>query len=177
MSSEWRMKCGAWQVAPSDRGDVTLYHSSPRRPILSRTVLPQRDAWLRQSSIPGFQSDRNRPFVRDKERRNTRLKCLLDAVASSLAGFDRLVDRHAEFGRGLDQLSVFRAYGGQAGLMPIHQSSLDQNPQFLAGQRNRLVDARLATVDDHQIRTVPSKQTVYNLPGQFRTVPMSIANN
>jgi hypothetical protein len=142
---------------------------------LSRSVMPQSDDWLRQSSIPRFQSDRNRPFVLDKERRNFRLKCLLDAVASSLAGFNRLVDRHAEFGRGLDQLSVLRADGGQAGLMPVHQPSLDQNLLFLAGHRNRLVDPRLATMDDHQFRTVPSEQTVHNLPGQLRAVPMSIA--
>ena len=93
------------------------------------------------------------------------------AIACSLAAADRPVNRNAQTGRGLDQLAVLRADSRQARLVPLDQSSFVRDTEISTRSRNRLVNPRLTTVDDNQVRAVPSKQPTYYLLCQLRAGP------
>jgi hypothetical protein len=86
------------------------------------------------------------------------------------------MQRDAEIGSALDQLAVLHPNSRQACLVPLDQSSFARDPQISTRSRNRVVNARLTTADDHQVRTVSGKQPAYNLICQFLTVPMSVSN-
>jgi hypothetical protein len=105
---------------------------------------------------------RDRSFVANQIRANSGLKSLLNAIPRSLAGVDRRVNRDAKIRRGLNQLKVLRPDSGQASLMPTRQPNLHWDAEFATCRRNGLVNSRLATVNDHQLRTAPSEQTANN---------------
>jgi hypothetical protein len=60
--------------------------------------------------------------------------------------------------------------------METHESGLDPDSKVLAGCRDRLVNSTFSAVNDHDLESVSSKQTVHDLVSQFWAIPVPIAD-
>lgn len=99
------------------------------------------------------------------------------AVLGTLAGAEGVVQRDAQVGARVDHRLIPAPGRRHAVLLARDRVDLRHDHEALAGVRKRLVDARAAAVDDHEVGSVPRHEPLQDVDRQDVAGPETIAGD